>query len=222
MIKKIFYTGLTLPFGEKRPNMIHCPLIQTIPYPIEDLNIQEKLKNFSSYTHLILTSKTTVHLLIKSLFLFGYSVEAWLGKTVICVGQSTAHCLGSYGLLTHVLAKEETSEGIIQELRLQPLEQAFLFWPHSAQSRPVIRDFLINQQLNWSECILYETTPLIPDPLPILEEFDEIVFTSPSTIEAFLTIFGSFLPHQKLTCIGPITRRYLEEKIQFIDSYPLI
>jgi uroporphyrinogen-III synthase len=45
--------------------------------------------------------------------------------------------------------------------------------------------------------------------VPNLAAFDEIVFTSPSTIEAFLAIFGA-LPRDKiLTPVGPVTEAAL-------------
>ena len=47
-----------------------------------------------------------------------------------------------------------------------------------------------------------------------LLEFDEIFFTSPSTVDGFLNIFGAFPKNgPRLVSIGPITKAYLEKKL---------
>jgi len=77
----------------------------------------------------------------------------------------------------------------------------------------VIVDFFWQQNWILQECSFYDTTSVAPNPSLNLQQFDEIVFTSPSTVDAFIQFFKQ-LPHDKqLTCIGPITAAYLKSKI---------
>lgn len=108
------------------------------------------------------------------------------------------------------LAPTATQEGVIELLQCLDLSSAYLFWPRSALARPVIADYLTRRGVSFHALDLYDTRPQAPLPLPNLDDFDEIVFTSPSTVKAFLTIFGSLLGGAKtLTPTGPITKEAL-------------
>jgi uroporphyrinogen-III synthase len=57
---------------------------------------------------------------------------------------------------------------------------------------------------------LYDTVTQKLEPKPDLNHVQEIVFTSPSTVLAFLEIFGALPKGKKLIAIGPITQQQLE------------
>jgi uroporphyrinogen-III synthase len=56
---------------------------------------------------------------------------------------------------------------------------------------------------------LYDPIFQAPLPIPNLDEFDEIVFTSPSTVRAFLAIYGEIPKDKIIAPIGPITKMSL-------------
>ena len=96
-------------------------------------------------------------------------------------------------------------------LRTQPLEKTHFFFPRSSLSRNVILDFFKKNHILFQDCFIYDTVTQKNQPTPHLEEIDEIIFTSPSTIKAFLEIFSAIPLDKKLTAIGPITQKALSE-----------
>ena len=212
MSKHILYLGLDPTHYASNGELTHWPIIQIVPRPLKDPSIHKALSSFEHYSHIIITSKSTVRILQDYLAHLGISLQTWAKKTTLAVGQTTAKYLNACGIAPLIVAQEETAEGIINELKLLSLNQAHIFWPHSSQARGVIKEFLIAQDILHTTCILYDPKPHMPGPLPLLDDFDEIVFTSPSTVEAFLTIFGHFPSHACLIPIGPITGRFLEEQ----------
>ena len=184
MSKRVLYLGLNPSHYSSDGEMIHWPIIQIIPQPLSDLTLYETLKNFDRYTHLILTSKTTVSILHDYLPQLG-------------INWQQQH---------HQIALEETAEGLIQLIQKLPLEDSpHFFWPHSLKARTVIKDFFNKEKIRFTECVLYDTQPQAAKEIPKLDDFDEIVFTSPSTVEAFIYFYGKLPTHLKLTPIGPIT-----------------
>jgi len=174
----------TLNLGlDPRPNTIHYPIICTTPRQI----------TVPKYTHLIFTSKTAVH----------YFPAEPTG-TIIAVGKATAAACNA----THV-AKQESAEGIIDILETLDLTEAHIFWPHSSLSRPLITDYLQKKGVRFDAPILYDTYPHRPYAPPPLEPFDEILFTSPSTVSAFQAIFGDFPSDTLFIPIGPVTENAL-------------
>ncbi len=101
-------------------------------------------------------------------------------------------------------------------VRIQTPE-SFFFLPHSKKARPDLVNFLKRLKIAHFAFELYDTFFQKLEPIPPLSDFDEIVFTSPSTVEGFLRIYGKLPEDKKLTAIGPITNACLEMcKIEII------
>jgi len=197
---KTLYLGLS-----EKKGTTHCPLIEIIPRPFEREDIQDALKLFPHYTHILLTSKSAIPLLYNHLKKMNF-LEMWKSKETIVVGKATAACLREYQIEPTAIASNETAEGLTEALQSLSLnKQSWSFWPHSSRARNVIPDFYENQKWRLASCPFYDTKTRRPDPLPDLDHYNEIVFTSPSTIEAFIEVFGKIPKDKKLTCIGPVT-----------------
>lgn len=205
-MKTVLYLGLEPP--EDKPHYLHRPIIKTILYPVENPDIQIAFKSIPDYTHIIITSKTAARYFFQHLSHFNFNLKDLQSKTFIAVGKKTASALTENGLKKIIVSEQETSEGIVNTLHQLQLQNAYIFWPHSQLSRPIISQFLKTQRSQ--ECILYTTMTQIPTPIPNLDHFEEIIFTSPSTVDAFLEIYKALPKDKILTPIGPVTRTKLE------------
>jgi len=195
--KKSLYLGIDPPVTYER-KIVHRPIIAISPRDPKSPEIAEAFHHLPQCTHLIFTSKNGVRLFFQALPPFIHLTD----KVFIAVGRATQALIEEHGFSVFIVAKEETSEGLVAELA--HLNNASFFWPHSSGSRPIISNFL----KTLTECVLYDTIPAPHFQMPDLSQFDEIIFTSPSTIEAFLK--HTSLPKDKiLTCIGPVTESYL-------------
>lgn len=211
---KILYLGLDPSTSYPDESITHCPIIQTIPYVPENRDIQESMRCFNEYTHLIFTSKSAVHFFMDLAKHYGYKAAELQSKTYISVGPVTAAALQGYGMNSILTAKQETAEGVVELLDTLDLSNSYLFWPHSALSRPIITDYMKSRKVMWRDCEIYTTETRYPNPIPSLDEFEEIVFTSPSTVEAFIKIFGSLPSDKTLTAIGPVTHERLMKAVK--------
>ena len=209
-MKTTLYLGLKPP--EDKIHYLHCPIIKTILHPPENSDIQLGFQSIPKYTHIIITSKTAARYFFQHLSHFKFNSQDLLNKTFIAVGKKTADTLTENGIKKILIAEQETSEGIVSTLH--QLQNTYVFWPHSQLSRPIISQFLKKQAIPFQECILYTTITQIPTPVPNLDHFQEIIFTSPSTVDAFLEIYKALPSDKILTTIGPITRA----KLAGIDS----
>jgi uroporphyrinogen-III synthase len=103
----------------------------------------------------------------------------------------------------------ETQEGLIEELKKVTWDKAYFLWPRSSLSRSVLLHFFREREIRYRAFDLYDTFFQKPEPVPDLKEVDEIVFTSPSTVRAFVHIFGKIPKDKKLCAQGPITETVL-------------
>lgn len=189
----ILYLGLNPSRYLHEQPLLHYPVIRTEKIMSERLLQAKKL--WPRFTHVIFTSQTAVR--------YWFEEKIPFGKSVIAVGRATAIQLEKAGI-TPLVAQEETQEGVIALLQMMDLKEAFILWPRSTQARPVLEQYLGDSHFILD---LYDTHLQRLEPVPDLNEVDEIVFTSPSTVRGFLAIYGSLPRNKILTGIGPVTRQ---------------
>ncbi len=176
-----------------------CPSSDYFHYPI--IRIEPRAlppdAELSAFTHIIFTSKNAVRI-----FLSHFPDVS--SKTLIAVGQATASLLPS-----PLKAVDESQEGIIALLQPLDLVDAYILLPRSSKARHAIDDFLQKRNVHYKVWDLYDPVPQMPFPMPSLDQFEEIIFTSPSTVQAFFEFFGKPPAHLKITCQGPVTQTVL-------------
>jgi hydroxymethylbilane synthase len=212
--RKILYLGLEIPEKvSSEETYIHYPIIRIRARPATDPAIQTYFHRLDQYTHFLFTSKSSVHIFFLLLSQFGNKPLHLLRKEMICVGKQTAKTLKAYGIKHLHIPSTETAEGMVDLIKGLHLENPVFFWPHSSLSRPVISNFLKKNQWQYDECVIYDTE-INKHLKPIdLETIDEIFFTSPSTVDAFTTLFGKIPQNKILKAIGPVTQEKLSIKI---------
>lgn len=180
-------------------HLTHIPLIET--------KIRSIPLTWDDYTHIIFTSKTAVRCLATLLRKQKISPFTLASKTTIAVGEATADLLRAFQAKP-LVAEEENGEGVVALLEKIDLKQAHVFWPHSSLSRDLIEQFLRNQGIKHTSSILYDTYPT-HHPLSSLDSFQEILFSSPSTVDAFFATASLLPPTIQLTPIGKVTAQHL-------------
>ncbi len=204
--KRILYLGLDPQRWPAEGTLIHYPVIQT--QRLDSLEVQRALQLWPQFTHVIFTSRSAVR--------HWWEVKDNFDKQAIAIGEGTAMELRLRGV-EPLVAPEAIQEGVISLLEAmtlrvcgQSLRDSFLFFPHSKRARSALLEYLTKRGISFFSLDLYDTIFQKPEPVPSLDTIQEIVFTSPSTVDGFLQIFGSLPKNIRLTAIGPITRNYLD------------
>lgn len=191
----LLYLGLDPSRFQTEKKITHYPMLKTEKKEIVLPTLQGKVR-------LLFTSRTAVQY-----WNFPFFDE------VIAIGPATGAALLERGV-EPLTAKEATQEGVIELLKRLSWEGVFLLYPHAEKSRTLIREFLSQKALAHWAFPFYRTVFQANRPYPDFSEYDEIVFTSPSTVDAFLHFFHEFPSHCKLTPIGPVTKSHLQTALQ--------
>lgn len=195
-MSRILYLGLDPSRYPANGELVHLPLIQIVPRPFE----KKAFQHFEKSTHLLFTSRTAVSLLMDHI-----SLENLKKKLFIAVGEATASLLLEGGLTPHFVAEKACGEGVVELLENFDTRSLSLFYPHSSLARNIINNYLKTRQISHFTFSLYDTKA-IHCPLPSLDSFDKIVFTSPSVVAAFAALCPILPPFEKCVSIGPITQ----------------
>lgn len=196
-MRKVLYLGLDPSRFECDGDLIHCPIIKTVTRPREE--IKWVLDDAPEFTHLIFSSQNGVRY-------FFEAVGPCSAVQIFCVGQATAEAVRARGYACQAAFKER-QEGVIDLLRPLNLNEAYIGVPCAVGARGVLGFYLAMRDIRHQLIPLYQTVPKEDVVLPELDRIDELVFTSPSCVDAF---FAKKKPtHQKLRAIGPVTKERL-------------
>lgn len=195
-----------------------CRLTHT---PLLDIAVREicpALEAWPQITHLIFTSKNGVKGLIHLLRQKNIPVSTLKDKTAYVVGSATAEALAAYGVDKIHVADVETAEGVCDLIKKMPIKKGLVFWPHSSQSRSVISDYLKSSGTPFMDFPIYDPVTIAEAELPDLNTFDKVIFSSPSTVEAFFAKNPLLPKHLSLIAIGPVTAAALAKKRPFYEN----
>ena len=198
---KSLYLGIDPPLRG-----FHYPVIYT--ERVDTALLKEAIEKQDHFTHWIFTSKTAVR--------YWYEVGSIpKDRTAIAIGEGAAAEVQKWAIKP-LLAKRPTQEGVISLLNTLDLQEAFICYPRSNLARGILACHLQAKKIPILIVDLYTTLYQKLEPVPDLREFEEIIFTSPSTVEGFRRIFGAPLEGQRLKAIGPITLKAI--KLAFARS----
>ena len=124
---------------------------------------------------------------------------------VAAVGPGTADALVGLGCMVSLVPNRSIAEGLVEALAT--VEPARILLPQAADARPVLADSLL--ALGWQVTVVqsYRTVHLVP-PAPLVAEAvaaDAIVFTSSSTVDAWVEAIGVSATPRVVVSIGPAT-----------------
>jgi len=196
----ILYLGLDPTRYPHTKPLWHYPLIQTEKLISPEIERAKEL--WPQFTHLVFTSRTAVQ--------YWFEEQSFCDKEVIAVGEATALALREKGVVAKV-ALEETQEGVIALLK--DLKEAHIFWPRSKLARPLLEQCLKERGFSYMALDLYTTVFHPQERIEDWSQIEEIVFTSPSTVEAFWHLYGGFPKGIFCKALGKITQRALSSQV---------
>jgi len=208
---RTLYTGLTCP----RADYIHTPLIEI--RPVEDAApLRRALARIASYDYLLVTSRHAVPPLVRYTALLaqftGPAAEGYPAGRLVAIGPTTAAALRAAGFAAPAQPAADNSYGVIDWFARQPRGRVLV--PRSNLALSIIPDGL--RRLGFTvDCVTAYNTCMPANPRRIdLSTVDRIVFTSPSTVDNFLRLYGSLPADKELIPRGPITQKHLETIIK--------
>ncbi len=202
--KKILFTGLSRERFFIKGAFFYLPLIKI--EPMDDYReFDNYLKNISDYDWIIFASRYGVEYLFKRLGTVGLDSRVLNGIRVAAVGNSTQHRLSDFGIKADLVPKNESSKGLIGELKKIDLKKKKIFLPRSDISDKGLENELIKLGAKVTRSFAYRN--VVPDNLPDLElkDFDEIIFSSPSTVRNFKKRYKKVPKKVRIRYIGDVT-----------------
>ena len=188
------YTGLTSPDA----NYIHTPLIEIVSVD-DDTQLRRAIADIDSYDYVLFTSRYAAK------YVGALSV---MHTRIVSIGRTTTKALHQIGVEEVDEVEEDNSYGVVSWFSRQPRGRVLI--PRSNLALPIIPEGL--RQLGFEvDCITAYINRMPEHPKKVnLDEIDRIVFTSPSTIDNFIRLYGALPEKKELVTRGPITEQHLQ------------
>ena len=188
------YTGLTSPDA----NYIHTPLIEIVSVD-DDTQLRRAIADIDSYDYVLFTSRYAAK------YVGALSV---MHTRIVSIGRTTTKALHQIGVEEVCEVEEDNSYGVVSWFSSQSRGRVLI--PRSNLALPIIPEGL--RQLGFEvDCVTAYINRMPEHPKKVnLDEIDRILFTSPSTIDNFIRIYGALPEKKELVTRGPITEQHLQ------------
>ena len=208
--------------GERGAEALLMPGIATAP--LESTELAAALADIARYDWIVLTSTNAVR------FLFDRLSPARLDPAtattsrprLAVVGTATAAALRDVGFEPDAMPTEFVGTALVAAMG--DLSGAWLLLPRSRRGREETAAALTAAGARVDDIALYDTVPTPPTDAMLAElraGVDAVTFTSPSTVEGFLTdATRPCLTGAVIAAIGPVTTQALTEQGITVDVQP--
>ena len=191
----VLYTGAVCP----NKDFLHTPLIEIIR-----LNDTAELKAASEKL------QTFDYLLFTSRFAVKYWAEAGGGfkvQNIVSIGEKTSEALRNFGVEKYCQTLKDDSFGVIDWFSVQKKGRVLI--PRSNIALPIIPDGLKALGFDVETVTAYKNQIPANAQKVSLEKIDKIIFTSPSTVDNFVKLYGGIPNDKILETRGVVTEKRL-------------
>ena len=186
------------------------------------------LEYFSSISYILFTSQYAVKGFMRVIKDTNYEEYTNNELKVISIGKTTTEALHKAGFKDVIQVDEDNRYGVIEWFKKErpkfleqhPIEIEYgeeipaVLYPCSSLSPDDIPEALFALRYNVTKWTVYNNN-LPKNPRRVnLNHFKRIVFTSPSTIDNFIKLYGKLPENTEFITRGPITQAHLEEVLK--------
>jgi uroporphyrinogen III methyltransferase/synthase len=195
-------------------NIVHRRIIDCVP--IEDYcKVDAVLKHFNTFDWIVFTSANGVRFFFQRLHAINSDTRALASVKVAAIGKTTAESLTEFGILADMYPDTESSAGLLEKFSSIGVKDKKILLPQSEIASHELPDGLVDMGAIIEKLPIYKTIETEPGGIDF-DYIDQILFTSGSTVRAFIKKFGQVPPHIKAYCLGPPT--LAEAKKHNIDA----
>ncbi len=190
-------------------NIIHRRVIDCVA--LEDYqDIDKQLQPPLPYDWLVFTSVNGAKHLFERLFRIGKDIRALGHVKIAAIGQSTAGRLKDYGLKPDLVPEDESSAGLVKVFAQHNMKGQRVLLPTAEVSSKELPEGLRQMGADVDTWTVYRTVDMDPGDIDF-EYIDEVLFTSGSTVRAFIRRYETLPPGIKAWALGPPTQAVARE-----------
>lgn len=180
--------------------IVHRPIIRCVESE-DDEPTNRFLCNARQYDWIVFTSGNGVGFFFKKLYAFGLDGRIFSKTQFAVIGQATCQRLMEFGIKADLCAAVESSKGLLEAFGKRDRTNMSFLLPQAEVSSDELPDGLTKSGATVDKLVVYKTIETDIEDVD-LDYIDQILFTSGSTVKAFIHKFGSLPKHIEALCMG--------------------
>ena len=194
--------------------IVYRPNIRCVE--IEDSQaISDTLAKAASFDWIIFTSGNGIKNFFKKFYRSGQDARSLSQTKIAVIGKASAETLLTFGIKADICSKLESSKGLLEAFAEIEVKGKNILLPQAEVASKELPEGLTQRGAVIEKMPVYRTEDIEMADVD-LDYIDQIIFTSSSTINAFVKKFGSVPDHIKSYCLGVPTQN--TAKSQNIDA----
>lgn len=191
---------------QKGANVLHCPTIDILSHEMKDT--AKLLKNLKSNDWIVFMSQNAVSYFFEQLKKYKISKVLLRSVKIGAIGKTTKESLRQYKLRVHLTPAIYESKELANSFKGKIESKRFLI-VSALNGRTVLQEELKKRGAIVETLNVYKTT-LPMENATVLQKYlmeeriDAVTFTSPSTVENFMTM------------LHPVKERFLQRHLEFL------
>jgi uroporphyrinogen III methyltransferase/synthase len=168
-------------------------------------HFDEILKRMETFDWLIFTSAHSVRFFLERLRTIGSDARSLASVKIATIGKTTAGELAGFGILADLIPNNESSTGLLEEFANVVIKSKKVLLPQAKVASRELPERLTAMGAEVERVSAYMTVEIEPADVDF-EHIDKILFTSGSTVRAFVKKFGFVPPNVRTYCLGTPTQ----------------
>lgn len=180
--------------------IVHRPMIECVE-AVDTEQTAQVLRTAGNCRWIIFTSGNGIKFFFKKLYAMGLDARLFSQTKFAVIGQASGERLKECGIQPDLCAAVESSKGLLEAFAKVDVTGQRILLPQAEISSEELPDGLSNKGAQVEKLTVYQT---IEKPIEDvdLDYIDQILFTSGSTVRAFVKKFGAVPEHIQALCLG--------------------
>jgi uroporphyrinogen III methyltransferase/synthase len=169
-------------------NIVHRRIIDCVA--IDDYTKADSvLENIADFDWIVFTSVNGAKYLFDRLYAMGKDTRALCNAKIAAIGKITAKRLKEFGITADMVPQNESSSGLLESFSKLDMKDQKVLLPQPEIASEELPNGLSNMNAAVEKVTVYKTIDIEPAPVDF-DYIDQILFTSGSTVRAFVKYFG--------------------------------
>jgi uroporphyrinogen III methyltransferase/synthase len=170
----------------------------------------ETLQNAGNHNWIVFTSGNGIKFFFKKLYALGLDARFFANTKFAVIGKASGERLAEFGIKADLIAETESSAGLLAAFAPIDIAGLSILLPQAEVSSEQLPDGLEARGAKIEKLAVYKTIEQEIDDVD-LDYIDQILFTSGSTVKAFVKKFGTVPQHIEPLCLGIPTQTIAKE-----------
>ena len=184
--------------------IVHRQIIQCVETD-DSSQTTQSLQNAGKHDWIVFTSGNGIKFFFKKLYALGLDARIFANTKFAVIGKASGERLAEFGIKADLVAETESSAGLLNAFAGIDVAGLSMLLPQAEVSSEQLPDGLAARGAKIEKLNVYKTIEKEIDDVD-LDYIDQVLFTSGSTVKAFVKKFGTVPDHIEALCLGGPTQ----------------